>query len=97
MFKLYNYCCAAVFWKLRRRQIAEFPLGLARVDVYNHIKLKYKMCMPVPVMRIMILKTLGTVQDINPIKWKKYAKYNQAPMNIIVYYKRLSLDLKNGI
>ncbi len=26
---LYNYCCAAVFWKLRR---AEFPLGLARVD-----------------------------------------------------------------
>ncbi len=33
MFKLYNYCCAAVFWKLRRRQIAEFPLGLARVDV----------------------------------------------------------------
>ena len=30
--KLYNYCCAAVFWKLRRRQIAEFPLGLARVD-----------------------------------------------------------------
>ncbi len=35
MFKLYNYCCAAVFWKLRRRQIAEFPLGLARVDGLN--------------------------------------------------------------
>ncbi len=30
--KLYNYCCAVVFRKLRRRQIAEFPLGLARVD-----------------------------------------------------------------
>ncbi len=35
MFKLYNYCCAAVFWKLWRRQIAEFPLGLARVDEPN--------------------------------------------------------------
>jgi hypothetical protein len=33
MFKLYNYCCAAVFWKLWHRQIAEFPLGLARVDI----------------------------------------------------------------
>ncbi len=32
MLKLYNYYCAVVFWKLRRRQIAEFPLGLARAD-----------------------------------------------------------------
>ncbi len=33
--KLYNYCCAAVFWKLLRRQIAEFPLGQARADGIN--------------------------------------------------------------
>jgi hypothetical protein len=25
IFKLYNYYCAAVFWKLRRRQIAVDP------------------------------------------------------------------------
>ncbi len=31
--ELSNYNCAAILWKLRRRQIAEFPLGLARVDV----------------------------------------------------------------
>ncbi len=30
--KLYDYHCDAVFWKLRRRQIAEIPLGLARAD-----------------------------------------------------------------
>jgi hypothetical protein len=35
MFKLYNYYCDAVSWKLRRRQIAEIPLGLARADVFE--------------------------------------------------------------
>ncbi len=30
--KFYNYCCAAVFWKLRHREIAEFPLWLARAN-----------------------------------------------------------------
>jgi hypothetical protein len=34
--KLYNYCCDAVFWKLRCRQIAEILLGLARVDGTDH-------------------------------------------------------------
>ena len=32
MFKLYNCYCDAVFWNLRRRQIAEIPLGLARAN-----------------------------------------------------------------
>ncbi len=32
MFKLYDYYCAAVFWKLRRRQISDVQLGLAKVD-----------------------------------------------------------------
>jgi hypothetical protein len=43
MFKLYNYYCATIFWKLRRHQIAEFPLGLPRADgLDEHVNMNKK-------------------------------------------------------
>ena len=55
MFKLYKYYCNAVFWKLRRRQIVEILLGLARVDgIDTNILSK-------------IFQTLKLVNDICPL------------------------------